>query len=55
MDTSLCIALSTYGSEPIKHAAHFPDDPEVLEKQILNANPKYRVVHKWKKLYAWVE
>jgi FkbM family methyltransferase len=34
---------------------HFPDDPEVLEKIIMEANPNYRVIHKWKKLYAYVE
>jgi FkbM family methyltransferase len=31
---------------------HLPDDPEVLEKLIEEANPTYRVVQKRKKLYA---
>jgi len=34
---------------------HLPDDKAVLEKIILDANPKYRVIHKNQKLYAWVE
>ena len=34
---------------------HFPDDPEVLEKIILEANPNYKIEHRWKKLYAIVE
>ena len=33
---------------------HFPDDPEVLEKLIKDANPNYVVTHKYKKLYAYV-
>jgi hypothetical protein len=33
---------------------HFPDDPEVLEKIILEANPKYKVVHLRHKLMAAV-
>ncbi|GHT41434.1 hypothetical protein AGMMS49965_11200 [Bacteroidia bacterium] len=33
---------------------HLPDDPEVLEKIILDANPKYRVVHLRHKLMAAV-
>lgn len=33
---------------------HYPDDPYVLENLIKAANPKYHVVHKWKKLFAWV-
>jgi len=34
---------------------HLPDDKEVLTKLILQANPNYKIIHKWKKLYAWVE
>lgn len=34
---------------------HLPDDPQVLESLILRANPSYRIVHKWEKLFAWVE
>lgn len=37
------LAISTY---------HLPDDKEVLEKIILEANPKYRVVHKKEILFA---
>ncbi len=34
---------------------HRADDKEVMEKLILDANPNYKILHKWKKLYAWVE
>jgi FkbM family methyltransferase len=34
---------------------HMPDDKEVLERLILAANPRYRIAHKWQKLFAWVE
>jgi FkbM family methyltransferase len=33
---------------------HLPDDPEVLEQLIMEANPKYRVFHTRKKLFACV-
>ncbi|HQC37654.1 MAG TPA: FkbM family methyltransferase, partial [Thermotogota bacterium] len=33
---------------------HFPDDPKVLENLIKQANPKYRIIHKYSKLYAYV-
>lgn len=33
---------------------HLPDDPQVLEKLILQANSNYTVVHKWQKLFAWI-
>ncbi|MBQ3601538.1 MAG: FkbM family methyltransferase [Lachnospiraceae bacterium] len=33
---------------------HLPDDPEVLEKIILEANPNYIVEHDYMKLYAYV-
>jgi len=39
------IAICTY---------HLPDDPEVLQGLILNANPRYVVEHKWKKMYAYM-
>lgn len=39
------LALCTY---------HNPDDPQVLEEMILEANPAYRVVHLRKKLFACV-
>lgn len=34
---------------------HLPDDKEVLERIVLEANPKYKIVHRYKKMYAWVE
>ncbi|MDR2772967.1 MAG: FkbM family methyltransferase [Elusimicrobiota bacterium] len=37
------LALSTY---------HLPDDPEVMEALIKDANPSYKVVHLNKKLFA---
>jgi len=39
------LALCTY---------HLPDDPEVMEKLILQANSQYIIEHRWKKLYAYV-
>jgi FkbM family methyltransferase len=33
---------------------HLPDDPEVLKQLVLQANPKYVIEEKWKKLYAYV-
>jgi FkbM family methyltransferase len=33
---------------------HFPEDPELLEKIILEANPKYKIVHLRHKLFAQV-
>lgn len=33
---------------------HLPDDPDVLEKIILEANPNYVIKHKYMKLYAYV-
>ncbi len=37
------LALCTY---------HLPDDPEVMERLILEANPRYVIEHTWSKLYA---
>jgi FkbM family methyltransferase len=34
---------------------HLKDDPKVLENIIKNANPNYKIIHKYKKLYAYVE
>ena len=39
------LALCTY---------HLPDDPEVMSKLIMQANPKYKIVYGKKKLYASV-
>jgi hypothetical protein len=33
---------------------HLPDDPLVLRKLILEANPEYQIVEKFKKMYAHV-
>lgn len=33
---------------------HLTDDPEVMEEIITTANPKYKVIHKEKKLFAYV-
>ncbi|MCL2074990.1 MAG: FkbM family methyltransferase [Betaproteobacteria bacterium] len=33
---------------------HLPDDPEVLREIIMEANPKYQIVEKFKKMYAYV-
>lgn len=33
---------------------HMPDDKEVLESLILDANSKYKIIHAYKKLYAYV-
>ena len=33
---------------------HLPDDPQVIRDIIMNANPDYRIVEKYKKLYAYV-
>ncbi|MDR1986982.1 MAG: FkbM family methyltransferase, partial [Treponema sp.] len=33
---------------------HLPDDPEVLSKKILDANPRYKIIHLRKKLFASV-
>lgn len=34
---------------------HLPDDKEVLAQKIKQYNPKYQIVYKWEKLYAWVD
>jgi len=39
------IAVCTY---------HLPDDPQVIRDLLLTANPQYRIVEKWKKIYAAV-
>jgi len=33
---------------------HLPDDKKVIEEIILAANSSYKIVHHWKKLFAWV-
>lgn len=39
------LALCTY---------HLPDDAQVMERLILEANPDYKIEHRWLKLYAYV-
>ncbi len=34
---------------------HYPEDPQLLEEIIKNANPQYIVKHAWRKLYAYVD
>lgn len=34
---------------------HLPDDPEVLERIILEANPRYKIIHTKSKLFAQVK
>lgn len=34
---------------------HLPDDKEVLEKIVKDANPKYNVIHRYMKMYCWVD
>ena len=33
---------------------HLPDDPKVLREIILSANPEYKIVERYKKMYAYV-
>lgn len=33
---------------------HRPNDPQDMERLVLEANPKYKIVHRSNKLYAWV-
>lgn len=40
------IAICTY---------HLEDDKEILESILHSYVPEYKIVHKWKKLYAWIE
>jgi FkbM family methyltransferase len=46
-----CI-LKTFAPKLAICTYHLPDDPEVLEKIIMEANPKYKVVQLRHKLYA---
>lgn len=47
--------LKTFSPQLSICTYHLPDDKEVLSKLILQANPNYKIEHRWKKLYAWVE
>ncbi len=44
--------LSRFAPRLVLCTYHLPDDPEVMERLILEANPRYVIEHKWKKLYA---
>lgn len=34
---------------------HLPDDKEVLENIVKEANPNYNIIHRYKKMYCWVD
>jgi FkbM family methyltransferase len=46
--------LKTFAPKLAICTYHLPDDPEVLERIILEANPQYKVVHLRHKLFAAV-
>jgi FkbM family methyltransferase len=45
--------LSQYSPKLALCTYHLPDDPIVMEKLILKANPNYVIIHKWLKLFAY--
>lgn len=47
--------LKTFAPKLAICTYHLPDDPQVLEEIITNANPNYKVVHLSKKLFAAVK
>jgi FkbM family methyltransferase len=46
--------LKTFAPKLAICTYHFPEDPDLLEKIILEANPNYRIVHLRHKLFAMV-
>ena len=46
--------LATQGPKMSVCTYHLPDDPQVIKNLILKANPSYRIVEKWKKIYAGI-
>jgi FkbM family methyltransferase len=46
--------LNRFGPKLSICTYHLPDDKEVLEEIILQANPRYVIEHKWQKLYAHI-
>lgn len=46
--------LKTFAPKLSVCTYHFPDDKEVLEKIVRDANPKYTVKHEYLKMYCWV-
>lgn len=44
--------LKTQGPKISVCTYHLPDDPQVIRDLLLKANPNYRIVEKWKKIYA---
>lgn len=46
--------LKKYASKLSLCTYHLPDDPQVLERLILEANSDYKTEHRWLKLYAYV-
>jgi len=44
--------LKTQGPKISVCTYHLPDDPKILRDILLNANPNYGIVEKWKKIYA---
>ncbi|MDR2457615.1 MAG: FkbM family methyltransferase, partial [Clostridiales Family XIII bacterium] len=46
--------LKDFGPKLAICTYHLPDDPEVLESLVREANPKYIIEHKYKKMYAYI-